>query len=100
MALAAKQTVGKIFAIFFPIMGFVALGFEHSVANMYFIPTGIFLRSLGGVAAPAGVAAGVLNWGSFITRNLIPVTLGNIIGGAVFVGMSYWSAYLRPISQR
>jgi formate/nitrite transporter FocA (FNT family) len=94
MALAARQTIGKIFAIFFPIMGFVALGFEHSVANMYFIPTGIFLKNWAGVSAPEGAAA--LNWGSFFVKNLIPVTLGNIIGGVVFVGMSYWSAYLRP----
>ena len=96
MALAAKQTIGKISAIFFPIMGFVALGFEHSVANMYFIPTGIFLRTLGGITAPAGAVVESLNWGSFVAKNLIPVTIGNIIGGVVFVGMSYWSAYLRP----
>jgi formate/nitrite transporter len=96
MALASRQIIGKIFAIFFPIMGFVALGFEHSVANMYFIPTGLFLKDLFGVAAPAGADAGSLNWLAFFWRNLLPVTIGNIIGGAVFVGMSYWSAYLRP----
>jgi len=100
MALAARQTIGKIFAIFFPIMGFVALGFEHSVANMYFIPTGIFLRSFAGVTAPAGAAAESLGWISFLWKNLLPVTIGNIIGGAVFVGMSYWSAYLRPGSRK
>ncbi len=99
MALAARQTIGKIFAIFFPIMGFVALGFEHSVANMYFIPTGLFLRAWGGVAAPGAFTAGSLSWISFLWRNLLPVTIGNIIGGAVFVGMSYWSAYLRPSGQ-
>jgi formate/nitrite transporter len=96
MALSARQTIGKIFAIFFPIMGFVAIGFEHSVANMYFIPTGIILKNVAGVPVPAGAAAGALNWGSFIVRNLIPVTIGNIIGGVIFVGMSYWSAYLGP----
>jgi formate transporter len=96
MALASRQIIGKIFAIFFPIMGFVALGFEHSVANMYFIPTGLFLKDLFGLAAPAGVDAGSLNWLAFLWRNLLPVTIGNIIGGAVFVGLSYWSAYLRP----
>lgn len=100
MALAARQTIGKIFAIFFPIMGFVALGFEHSVANMYFIPTGIFLRFFGGVAAPSRMALESLNWLTFLWRNLLPVTVGNIIGGALFVGMSYWSAYLRPGGQR
>jgi formate/nitrite transporter len=96
MALSARQTVGKIFAIFFPIMAFVALGFEHSVANMYFIPTGILLRGWGSVAAPAGVDPSSLGWGSFLYRNLLPVTIGNIIGGGFFVGMSYWGAYLRP----
>ena len=96
MALAARQTIGKIFAIFFPIMGFVAIGFEHCVANMYFIPTGIFLHSWAGVALPAGMAADALNWGSFLWNNLLPVTIGNIIGGGVFVGMSYWGAYLLP----
>jgi formate/nitrite transporter len=100
MALAARQTIGKIFAIFFPIMGFVALGFEHSVANMYFIPTGIFLRLFGGVGAPAGVAPESLSWLTFLHRNLLPVTIGNIIGGVVFVGMSYWSAYLRSSTQK
>lgn len=98
MALSARQTVGKIFAIFFPIMGFVAIGFEHSVANMYFIPIGIVLKSLGNVAAPEGFNPDLLNWGSFFIKNLIPVTIGNIIGGVVFVGMSYWSAFLRPKS--
>jgi formate/nitrite transporter len=96
MALASRQIIGKIFAIFFPIMGFVALGFEHSVANMYFIPTGLFLKNLYRLAAPSGVDAESLNWLAFLWRNLLPVTIGNIIGGAVFVGMSYWSAYLRP----
>jgi formate/nitrite transporter len=96
MALAARQTVGKIFAIFFPIMAFVAIGFEHSVANMYFIPVGILLKDWAGVAVPAAMDPNVLGWGSFLLNNLVPVTIGNIIGGGVFVGMSYWSAYLRP----
>jgi formate/nitrite transporter len=96
MALAARQTIGKIFAIFFPIMGFVAIGFEHCVANMYFIPSGIFLNSWAGIAAPAGFSPEALGWISFLWKNLLPVTIGNIIGGAVFVGMSYWGAYLRP----
>jgi len=94
MALAARQTIGKIFAIFFPIMAFVAIGFEHCVANMYFIPTGIFLSKWAGLTLPQGVDMSILGWGNFIIKNLIPVTIGNIIGGGVFVGMSYWSAYL------
>jgi formate transporter len=103
MALASRQTIGKIFAIFFPIMGFVALGFEHSVANMYFVPVGIFLRTLAGVPAPEGAGLASLGWDTFLLKNLVPVTLGNIIGGGMFVGMSYWGAYLRsppPASPR
>jgi formate/nitrite transporter len=96
MALAARQIIGKIFAIFFPIMAFVAIGFEHSVANMYFIPTGILLMSGAGFSNVPGVDPNILGWVNFFWRNLLPVTIGNIIGGAVFVGMSYWGAYLRP----
>jgi formate/nitrite transporter len=96
MALAARQTIGKIFAIFFPIMAFVAIGFEHSVANMYFIPTGILLMNGAGINNLPGVDLSVLGWINFLWRNLVPVTIGNILGGGVFVGMSYWGAYLRP----
>ena len=99
MALAARQTIGKIFAIFFPIMAFVAIGFEHVVANMYFIPVGIFLHDWAGIAAPAAFDPASLGWGSFLWKNMVPVTIGNIIGGAVFVGMSYWGAYLIPTSE-
>lgn len=95
MALAARQTVGKIFAIFFPIMAFVAIGFEHCIANMYFIPTGLFLKAWAGIPHPAGMNPSVLSWWNFLVKNLIPVTLGNMIGGGLFVGMSYWGAYLR-----
>ena len=96
MALASRQTIGKIFAIFFPIMAFVAIGFEHSVANMYFIPTGIFLKTWGEISATQGFDSHALGWIPFVWKNLLPVTIGNIIGGGIFVGMSYWSAYLRP----
>ena len=95
MALAARQTISKIFAIFFPIMGFVAIGFEHCVANMYFIPVGIFLSRWTGLS-PEGIDAATITWGAFVVKNLIPVTIGNVIGGAVFVGLGYWGAYLRP----
>ena len=95
MALAARQVISKIWAIYFPIMAFVAIGFEHCVANMYFIPAGIFLHHWAGIAGPAAFDPASLCWGSFLWRNLLPVTIGNIVGGAVFVGMSYWSAYLR-----
>lgn len=95
MALAARQTISKIFAIFFPIMGFVAIGFEHCVANMYFIPVGIFLSRWTGLT-PEGIDTATITWGAFVVKNLIPVTIGNVIGGAVFVGLGYWGAYLRP----
>ena len=96
MALAARQVIGKIWAIYFPIMAFVAIGFEHCIANMYFIPAGIFLHSWANVPAPLAFDPTSLSWASFLWKNLLPVTIGNIIGGAVFVGMSYWSAFLRP----
>ncbi|MFT5701111.1 MAG: formate/nitrite transporter [Desulforhopalus sp.] len=95
MALSARQTVGKIFAIFFPIMGFVAIGFEHCVANMYFIPVGIFLTRWAGIS-PDGIDVSTITWSAFVLKNLVPVTIGNIIGGVVFVGLGYWGAYLRP----
>lgn len=99
MALAARQTIGKIFAIYFPIMAFVAIGFEHVVANMYFIPAGIFVHTWGGIPGPGTFDPASLNWLSFLWKNMVPVTIGNIIGGGVFVGMSYWGAYLRPSSE-
>ena len=74
--MAAKDTTGKIFAIWWPVMAFVAIGFEHSIANMYFIPLAIF-------------EGADITWTTFILKNLIPATLGNIVGGAFFVGMPY-----------
>lgn len=90
MSISAENTVGKIFAIFFPIMAFVASGFEHSVANMYFIPIGILVAGLG-----VGTPSANLNWLGFFMNNLIPVTLGNIVGGAIFIGALYWYVYRR-----
>ena len=98
MALASRQIIGKVFAIFFPIMGFVAIGFEHSIANMYFIPSGLLLNQLAGLSPP-GLDLSTLTWGAFLWKNLLPVTIGNIIGGVVFVGLGYWGAYLRPVLQ-
>ena len=95
MALAARQTIGKIFAIFFPIMAFVAIGFEHSVANMYFIPAGILLMNETVISNLVGIDLGMLGWANFLWRNLLPVTIGNIIGGALMVGMVYWFVYIR-----
>ena len=95
MAITSREVVGKILAIFFPIMAFVASGFEHCVANMYFIPTGLFLKGTQ-VAAVSGLNLDNLNHMGFLL-NLIPVTLGNIIGGAFFVGCAYWTVYVKKL---
>lgn len=85
IAMAGRNVADKILAIVFPISAFVACGFEHSVANMYFIPLGLFLQD--------GVP-GALTWAGFL-HNLLPVTLGNIAGGAGIVGLVYWVIYRR-----
>lgn len=101
LCMSARTTTDKILAIIFPISAFVAAGFEHSIANMYFIPIGLLIKS----AAPAtfwdsiGTTAATypdLTWTNFAVANLLPVTIGNIIGGAVMVGLAYWFIYLRP----
>ncbi|MDD5449808.1 MAG: formate/nitrite transporter family protein [Candidatus Omnitrophica bacterium] len=99
MAIASREVVGKIFAILFPIMAFVALGFEHSVANMYFIPLGIFLKASNLFIDPALNLSG-LTWNAFLVNNLVPVTIGNIIGGAIFVGLLYWTVYIKGIATK
>ncbi len=91
LCFAAHSVTDKILAILFPITAFVALGFEHSIANMYFIPIGL-LSALD--PAYAGMASANLTINGFIA-NLIPVTLGNIVGGGVFVALSYYLVYLR-----
>lgn len=101
MATGAKDITGKIFAIFFPIWLFITSGFEHCVANMYYIPAGILAKSnpaLAEAAASVGVTAeqlSNLNWGSFFVNNLLPVTLGNIVGGGIFVGVVYWLIFIK-----
>jgi formate/nitrite transporter len=99
MASAAKDIAGKLLAIFFPIWLFITSGFEHSIANMYYIPAGILAKT-NTVWAQQAITLGVtpeklnhLNWLSFL-NNLIPVTLGNIVGGSLFVGMVYWGCFL------
>ncbi len=89
MATAARDIPGKILACYFPIMAFVASGFEHSVANMFFIPIGLLLAGAQGLAVPG------LTWGNFFVANLLPVTLGNLLGGVVFVAFAYWFIHLR-----
>ncbi len=82
LAIAADDIIGKIFAMWFPIMAFVAIGFEHSVANMFFIPTGMF-------------AGANVSLGQFLFSNLLPVTIGNIVGGLVFVAVIYHYLYMK-----
>jgi len=85
LAISSKNMIGKFFGIWFPIMAFVSSGFEHSVANMYFIPTGIMLGAN-------------VTWGQFIQWNLIPVTLGNIVGGFIFIGAVYFYSFKKELS--
>ncbi len=101
LCMGARTTVDKIMAILFPISAFVAAGFEHSIANMYFIPVALFIK--GGAPASfwtnVGATAadfGQVTWTNFLVANLLPVTIGNIIGGALMVGLAYWFIYLRP----
>jgi len=97
LCFSARTVTDKIVAILFPITAFVAAGFEHSIANMYFIPMGIMLAGQPAVLGAAGVTAeGIANltWMGFV-GNLVPVTLGNIIGGSILIGIVYWLTYLR-----
>ncbi|NPV08116.1 MAG: formate transporter FocA [Anaerolineae bacterium] len=103
LIMGGHSTTDKILATIFPISAFVASGFEHSVANMYFIPVGLLIKSDAAFLAAAGVAASEfphLTLTNFLFVNLLPVTIGNIIGGSVMVGLAYWSIYLRPARVR
>lgn len=97
----ARTTADKILAIVPPIAAFVASGFEHSVANMYFIPVGLFVREdsswLAGREATPDLST--LTWPDFLAGNLLPVTIGNLIGGTVMVAALYWFVYLRAARQ-
>ena len=109
LSYSARSTTDKILAIIPPISAFVAAGFEHSIANMYFIPMGLFIKagapeSFWKLQAMTDAGKTVesyakLTWGNFFVGNLLPVTIGNIIGGALMVGLIYWFVYLRkPVS--
>lgn len=87
MGMSAQHTSGKILGIWWPVMTFVTLGFEHSIANMFFIPLAMFEGS-------------TITITDFIVKNLIPATLGNIVGGAFFVGTLYWYAYIGVNKQK
>ena len=91
LGICADDAVGKFFGIWFPIMAFVSSGLEHSIANMYFIPAGIMTAGLTNTAT-------TVNWANMWMSNLIPVTLGNIVGGLFFVGVIYWVAFRKEIA--
>ena len=100
MCYGARTTIDRVVTIVPPITAFAAAGFEHCVANMYFIPAGLFIKA----GAPDSFWASIgrtpadfpaLTWGNFLIGNLVPVTLGNIIGGSIMVGAVYWFVYLR-----
>lgn len=99
LTFSARSTLDKITAIIFPITAFVAAGFEHSIANMYFIPYALLIKDFDpNFISRAGRGIqhlDILTWKSFFVDNLLPVTIGNIIGGAVLVAAVYWSVYLR-----
>jgi formate/nitrite transporter len=99
LTFSARSTIDKIAAIIFPITAFVAAGFEHSIANMYFVPIALLVKDFAPqFAAGTGIAPeklATLTWGGFLLNNLLPVTIGNIIGGAVLVAAVYWFVFLR-----
>jgi formate transporter len=102
---SARSTMDKILAIVFPITAFVASGFEHSVANMFFVPIALFIKQSAPAAFWQAVGANPatyqsLTWTAFLLRNLLPVTIGNLIGGSVMVGGVYWLIYQRGKGQR
>jgi formate transporter len=100
LSYSARSMTDKILSIIFPITAFVAAGFEHSVANMYFVPVAIFARktapqSFWGQVGATPADYPFLTWQDFFVKNLVPVTLGNMVGGVVLVGAVYWLAYKR-----
>jgi formate transporter len=99
LCFSARSNIDKIFSIIPPIACFVASGFEHSIANMYIIPIGILLKDKPEIVQASGLSTGELDsltWQGFLADNLLPVTIGNIIGGSLLVAAIYWLVYLRP----
>jgi|WetSurMetagenome_2_1015567.scaffolds.fasta_scaffold109075_2 formate transporter len=100
LCFSARSTTDKILSIIPPVAAFVAAGFEHSVANMYFLPIGLFIKTGGDAKFFEAIGKTPdnypnLTWSNFFFKNLLPVTIGNIIGGALMVGVVYWFVYLR-----
>ena len=97
LSLSAKDLPGRVLGAYLPVSFFVICGFEHSVANLFYIPAGLFAKSIpayAALAADAGLDLSGLTWSGFAIGNLLPVTLGNIIGG-VLVGGLFWACWLR-----
>lgn len=100
-SLSSKDTAGRILGTVFPIAFFVICGFEHCIANMYYIPAGLFAAAVPGyasAAAAAGIDIASLSWGGFLAGNLLPVTLGNILGG-VFTGLMLWLGHRETVPE-
>lgn len=100
LCFSSTSITGKIISIIFPVTAFVSSGFEHCIANMYFVPKAIMLlNKKDAIIAEHIIQSGQdynsVNWFNFFVKNLLPVTLGNIIGGAVLVGLVYWFVYLK-----
>lgn len=89
ITIGAVNGADKVLGLFPPICVFVLAGYEHCVANMFYIPAGLF------AASEYSITADGLTWGAFFIKNLLPVTLGNLVGGALIVGAGYWFAYLK-----
>ncbi|RXE55067.1 formate transporter [Methanoculleus taiwanensis] len=100
LGICADDLIGKFFGIWFPIMAFVSTGFEHCVANMYFIPTGIMVSGMLSPEQIADIGAKLANlsWVTMWTNNVIMATIGNIVGGLFFVGVVYWVAFRKEIA--
>ncbi|MDR0585370.1 MAG: formate/nitrite transporter family protein, partial [Treponema sp.] len=99
LALASKDVPGRFMGTYLPVCFFVICGFEHSVANMYYIPAGLMALQVPAYAAKAaelGVITAALTWGGFFTVNLVPVTLGNIVGGGAFACLMWFCHLYKP----
>ena len=95
LALSAKDVTGRVVGAYLPVAFFVICGFEHCVANLFYIPVGLFAKAVpqyAALAAEAGVELSALTWGSFLLKNLLPVTVGNLIGG-VGMGCLFWRCH-------
>ena len=94
-AMTARDTTGKILGAYLPVALFVFCGFEHSIANLFYVPAGLFAKSIptyAALAAESGLDLSALTWGHFLLNNLLPVTIGNILGGAG-VGLLLWRGH-------